>query len=911
MVEIPNIKSDKLRALIYYTAIIILLYAPVVLTGKSLQPPLYQPHGVMEGFPYEYEGRTPVNSFNVDLATPSYYEWPVNSLVGDIYASAALPLWNPYQGAGTPLAADYSTRAFFPYQILEDLSPVWTWDFFLLGRLLIAGFFSFLFLSLLGLSFQSAFIGGLFFAFSGTFVWFINLEQMANVSMMIPVLLYSTERLIQKVAKGSIPIVAVSVAMVITGGQPEIALYVLFLASSYAIFRIIGRRKERDPIKTTIFLVAALAIGLALSAPLILPFMEFMDLGYTMHKKGIGIGTQYISNLKMIFNVLVPGASVIPTHPDLIPEALASFTGAGGEKEYFRIFATKGLWDSVGGFTGILAPFIAITALLTMLASKGRDKHPHLSPLIFFLAFGLSILLKNFGIWPFVLLGKLPMFELVWGPRWSAPTWVFSITMAGAFGLETLKRLYESSANGEQKTRYKPGIIVPVILLALSAAYIIIQLPGVFLLSANAAKHFSPEIAPYITPSILASNIVMIVVLFCAFILAFTGRASSGKALAYGFIALAIAELWWSVPRGYDFQTLSQKPLVFALMLPATFLFYRGRFKWGTAFIALFLISFLILDWSAARGLPIRSDPFNRPPHVEFLKAQEGHYRIMGTEGAWYPNYASTAALHDIRHINAMIIPNFREYRKKYLEIRLPNEAKNENFLWFTGRPERVVVAYNPDIGNHYRVEKSDVFTNIKERSHYYSLLSVKYIIAPKGRGVTALNMPIIYDKEVVIYENRSALPRAFVSYGFKLYSGADEARLMGSDKLVALVTDPPAGFTSKEEDRSEAALIKEEGPNKVIVEARLKRPGILVLTDTFYPGWKASVDGVDKDIYLANGIVRGVFLDEGTHTIVFRYMPASFKRGLTLFAAAFFISILLLLPLKRRSQASQERHKK
>ncbi|UCG80841.1 MAG: hypothetical protein JSV60_00735, partial [Desulfobacterales bacterium] len=92
----------NIRALLFYLALISALYAPVVFGGKSLQPALYQPHGLVQGWPYAYEGRKPVNTFNVDLATPAYYEWPVNKLVGDIYRTGSLPLWNPYQAAGTP-----------------------------------------------------------------------------------------------------------------------------------------------------------------------------------------------------------------------------------------------------------------------------------------------------------------------------------------------------------------------------------------------------------------------------------------------------------------------------------------------------------------------------------------------------------------------------------------------------------------------------------------------------------------------------------------------------------------------------------------------------------------------------------------------------------------------------------------
>jgi len=185
--------QDKSRAFIYYILLISILYAPVVFFCKSLQP-----YGLLNTWPQGYTGRVPVNTFDIDLATPAYYEWPINKLVGDLYGNGDIPLWNPYQGGGVPLAAQYSTKAFFPYQIIENMSPVWAWDYFMLGRILLAGFFTYLFLSLLGLEFASAFLGGLLYMFSGSFTWFINLEQFTNSAMMLPVHIYCLERLVKK-----------------------------------------------------------------------------------------------------------------------------------------------------------------------------------------------------------------------------------------------------------------------------------------------------------------------------------------------------------------------------------------------------------------------------------------------------------------------------------------------------------------------------------------------------------------------------------------------------------------------------------------------------------------------------------------------------------------------------------------
>jgi len=59
--------------------------------------------------------------------------------------------------------------------------------------------------------------------------------------------------------------------------------------------------------------------------------------------------------------------------------------------------------------------------------------------------------------------------------------------------------------------------------------------------------------------------------------------------------------------------------------------------------------------------------------------------------------------------------------------------------------------------------------------------------------------------------------------------------------------------------------------------------PGYLVLTDTFYPGWRAYVDGVETPIYQANYLFRAVPLNAGDHEVRFVYRPKSFAVGAAL----------------------------
>jgi hypothetical protein len=93
-----------------------------------------------------------------------------------------------------------------------------------------------------------------------------------------------------------------------------------------------------------------------------------------------------------------------------------------------------------------------------------------------------------------------------------------------------------------------------------------------------------------------------------------------------------------------------------------------------------------------------------------------------------------------------------------------------------------------------------------------------------------------------------------------------------------------------------------------VDIAAVLKEPGILVLADSFYPGWHVYVDGKEEKIYRANLFFRGVKLAAGGHRVEFRYEPWSFRLGLMISLAAFgavlVVSGVLFYKRKKRDLA-------
>ena len=59
-----------------------------------------------------------------------------------------------------------------------------------------------------------------------------------------------------------------------------------------------------------------------------------------------------------------------------------------------------------------------------------------------------------------------------------------------------------------------------------------------------------------------------------------------------------------------------------------------------------------------------------------------------------------------------------------------------------------------------------------------------------------------------------------------------------------------------------------------------MQRPGIVVLADAYYPGWKLTIDGEPAPILRANRMMRGAAVPSGTHELIYTYEPESFWFG-------------------------------
>ncbi|MEI7481984.1 MAG: YfhO family protein [Elusimicrobiota bacterium] len=110
-------------------------------------------------------------------------------------------------------------------------------------------------------------------------------------------------------------------------------------------------------------------------------------------------------------------------------------------------------------------------------------------------------------------------------------------------------------------------------------------------------------------------------------------------------------------------------------------------------------------------------------------------------------------------------------------------------------------------------------------------------------------------------------------------------------DKMPDWEKEEGGGKWNKEESEQADLSNISIAPNELKVDVKTAHPVLLVLTDKYYPGWKVFVDGVEKQIVKTNLCFKGVYLEAGTHKVMFSFRPKSFY-------IAVFISCLTLLIL-------------
>jgi len=127
---------------------------------------------------------------------------------------------------------------------------------------------------------------------------------------------------------------------------------------------------------------------------------------------------------------------------------------------------------------------------------------------------------------------------------------------------------------------------------------------------------------------------------------------------------------------------------------------------------------------------------------------------------------------------------------------------------------------------------------------------------------------------------------------------------------LLEKATINELSFTLVEENNSkkdDIVKITKYYPNRIELKSDSDNNTYLLLSELYYPGWKAYVDGNDVPILRADYILRAIPLSSGQHDIVFVYRPFSFVCGavISLITFSILLMLLIILPIFMRNKAN------
>jgi hypothetical protein len=190
--------------------------------------------------------------------------------------------------------------------------------------------------------------------------------------------------------------------------------------------------------------------------------------------------------------------------------------------------------------------------------------------------------------------------------------------------------------------------------------------------------------------------------------------------------------------------------------------------------------------------------------------------------------------------------------------------------------------------------------------TNFIDLASVKFLVSQFQHLPARYKQIFTSSEGISVYENVESLPESYLVASCRLASSKDMARAM----LTSPTFDPRSEVILESVEQDQGATLagtflpQAKGSIQALSPRRINSNRVdisyfspartcLVLTDTFYPGWKAKIDGQESQVFRANFLFQAILAPAGKHDVTFEYDPLSFKLGCLL--AAFSILVIMV----------------
>ena len=215
---------------------------------------------------------------------------------------------------------------------------------------------------------------------------------------------------------------------------------------------------------------------------------------------------------------------------------------------------------------------------------------------------------------------------------------------------------------------------------------------------------------------------------------------------------------------------------------------------------------------------------------------------------------------------------------------------------------------------DEFRIESNKQLDALRQESDLLEqMLGIRYKVLDENEEAPSNETwRLIANKDGVnFFEQDAALPRAFVVYDVIGVPDLESAlsELAGGQHdwretaVVEVAPDTSCAIGSPQ--RAAAVDIVNYEPDEIILRVQTDAAGWLVLTDQYYPGWQAAIDGRRAPIQMTNAALRGLCIPAGEHEVTFTFQPAVLPAGAALSLLGLFLLVLAgIAQLKQRRAA-------
>ncbi len=777
----------------------------------------------------------PVNPLDSDALT-EFYPW--TALAANALHHGIVPLWNPYAFAGTPFLGAMQTAVFYPINLILEwvLSPADVLGVRAAVHLAVTLVGTFFFARRLALSRPAALLAALSFGLGLPYMVWLE-HPMSSAIAWLPWLLLAVDYVItaRRRVWPALGLAAV-VALELLAGHGESTAHALMLCVAYALWRVARSWRDNRRVGAVVGPLALLAGASALGTAIAAAHL-------------LPSLAQISASEASADRTLALGGASLPLLGDptqwktlvlaLIPDFFGNPTWHMGGSPL-----VDGGYNELALYDGSIPLVLAVIALW---------RHRTASTLFFgavaLIALGMALRLPLAA-----LLDALPVLRVAQNGRLRVE-YAFALAVLAGYGLDALVQTAMRRGTWRLVWLWLLGLGV------CAAAGIALLLP------AQRGAHDLP----------------------------------------LGTVAEAALPVVW-----------------LALFAVALWLYRAGRLNGAVLRAlapALCAVDLFTLGVGYHATVPLDTVTAT-PPAVQAIGGDHSLYRVVGLGTALWPSLSSLYGLQDVRGYDPA-------YAAAYEQYFAASFGK--------GGMRLALAAAGPSPAGGRALD----------------LMNVKYIFSACAVRLNARYYQRVYgDGSGCVYRNRSVMPRAFVVHDVRWAAPAHATALLGSgavDPRMTALLDPatipsppthadwslrsaeptaqPCGLvslrcaptaqpalpnrgrgetipspsiplsTSGRVKVTSSTVVTYYGLNDVDVTVRDSAPGVLVLGDTYAPGWRARIDGRPATLARTDAVFRAVPVPAGTHRVSFTYEPRAFTVGvrISLIALALWGMLLAL----------------